>query len=48
MRIPFSKGIVRRAQRSQAQVHALPPEVLGILEDGGLIPHVKKVLAASS
>ena len=23
----------------------LPPEVLAILEDGGLIPHVKKVLA---
>ena len=26
---------------------ALPEEVLAILEDGGLIPHVKKVLAGN-
>jgi 3-isopropylmalate/(R)-2-methylmalate dehydratase small subunit len=41
--IDFEKGILRH-QGSEYRFPALPPEVMGILEDGGLIPHVKKVL----
>ncbi len=32
--------------RAEEGLTKLPPEVLAILEDGGLIPHVVKVLAA--
>jgi len=42
--IDFAAGIVRHAG-TDYHFPALPPEVLAILEDGGLIPHVKKVLA---
>jgi 3-isopropylmalate/(R)-2-methylmalate dehydratase small subunit len=41
--IDFAAGTVTH----EGDVHrfpALPPEVLAILEDGGLIPHVRKVL----
>jgi 3-isopropylmalate/(R)-2-methylmalate dehydratase small subunit len=44
--IDFAAGIVRH-QGTDCRFPALPPEVLAILEDGGLIPHVKKVLAKS-
>jgi 3-isopropylmalate/(R)-2-methylmalate dehydratase small subunit len=42
--IDFAAGIVRHAGIDH-RFPALPPEVLAILKDGGLIPHVKKVLA---
>ena len=41
--IDFEQGILRH-QTDEFRFPALPPEVLSILEDGGLIPHVKKVL----
>ncbi len=43
VRIDFAAGTVAH----EGDVHrfpALPPEVLAILEDGGLIPHVRKAL----
>ncbi len=42
--IDFGSGIVHH-QGNEYHFPALPHEVLAILEDGGLIPHVKKVLA---
>ena len=42
--IDFSAGAVEHAGKTYS-FPPLPPEVLAILEDGGLIPHVKKVLA---
>ncbi len=42
--IDFEAGILRH-EGAEYRFPALPPEVLAILEDGGLIPHVKKVLA---
>ena len=42
--IDFGSGIVRH-EGNEYHFPALPKEVLAILEDGGLIPHVKKVLA---
>jgi len=42
--IDFAAGVVEHAGKTYA-FPPLPPEVLAILEDGGLIPHVKKVLA---
>jgi len=42
--IDFESGIVEHEGRSYS-FPPLPPEVLAILEDGGLIPHVKKVLS---
>jgi 3-isopropylmalate/(R)-2-methylmalate dehydratase small subunit len=42
--IDFAAGVVRH-KGADYRFPALPPEVLAILEDGGLIPHVKKVLA---
>jgi len=44
--IDFEAGIVRHSG-SEYRFPALPPEVLAILEDGGLIPHVRKVLGKS-
>jgi len=44
--IDFGSGIVRH-EGNEYHFPALPREVLAILEDGGLIPHVKKVLAKS-
>jgi len=44
--IDFGSGIVRH-EGNEYHFPALPKEVLAILEDGGLIPHVKKVLAKS-
>jgi 3-isopropylmalate/(R)-2-methylmalate dehydratase small subunit len=44
--IDFEAGTVGHAGATY-RFPALPPEVLAILEDGGLIPHVKKVLAKS-
>jgi 3-isopropylmalate/(R)-2-methylmalate dehydratase small subunit len=41
--IDFEAGTVAHAGQTY-RFPALPPEVLGILQDGGLIPHVKKVL----
>ena len=41
--IDFGSGIVRH-EGNEYHFPALPKEVLAILEDGGLIPHVKKVL----
>ncbi|MBN1858399.1 3-isopropylmalate dehydratase small subunit [Candidatus Bipolaricaulota bacterium] len=41
--INFEAGTLRHKD-SEYRFPALPPEVLAILEDGGLIPHVKKVL----
>jgi 3-isopropylmalate/(R)-2-methylmalate dehydratase small subunit len=46
VKIDFSAGIVEH-NGVKHPFPSLPPEVLAILEDGGLIPHVKKVLAAS-
>ena len=43
--IDFGSGIVRH-EGNAYHFPALPKEVLGILENGGLIPHVKKVLGA--
>jgi len=42
--IDFEAGIVRH-DSAEYRFPALPLEVLAILEDGGLIPHVKNVLA---
>jgi len=42
--IDFEAGVLRHKD-AEYRFPALPPEVLAILEDGGLIPHVKKVLA---
>lgn len=44
--IDFEAGIVRH-DSAEYRFPALPQEVLAILEDGGLIPHVKKVLTGS-
>ena len=44
--IDFEQGLVRH-EGNEYHFPALPKEVLAILEDGGLIPHVKKVLAKS-
>ena len=41
--IDFEAGLVEHNGTKHA-FPPLPPEVLAILEDGGLIPHVKKVL----
>jgi len=41
--IDFEAGTLRH-NGVEYRFPALPPEVLAILEDGGLIPHVKKVL----
>ncbi|MCK4570327.1 3-isopropylmalate dehydratase small subunit [Candidatus Bipolaricaulota bacterium] len=41
--IDFTAGVVEHDGRTYS-FPPLPPEVLAILEDGGLIPHVKKVL----
>ncbi len=41
--IDFENGIVRHADNSY-HFPALPKEVLAILQDGGLIPHVRNVL----
>ena len=41
--IGFEKGVVIHQGR-QYQFPALPKEVLAIVNDGGLIPHVKKAL----
>ena len=41
--VDFSAGIVEHKGVTYS-FPPLPPEVLAILEDGGLIPHVKKVL----
>jgi len=43
--IDFGAGIVGH-KGAEHRFPPLPPEVLAILEDGGLIPHVKKVLGA--
>jgi 3-isopropylmalate/(R)-2-methylmalate dehydratase small subunit len=42
--IDFEKGVVIHEGR-EYHFPALPKEVLAILNDGGLIPHVKKLLA---
>jgi len=44
VRIDFGAGILRHGD-DEHRFPALPPEVLAILEDGGLIPHVKKALS---
>jgi len=44
--IDFEAGVLRHND-AEYQFPALPPEVLAILEDGGLIPHVKKVLGTA-
>ena len=44
--IDFAAGILRH-EGNAYHFPALPEEVLAILEDGGLIPHVKRVLAKS-
>ena len=41
--VDFEAGVVEHAGKTY-RFPSLPPEVLAILEDGGLIPHVKKVL----
>ena len=41
--IDFEHGVVLH-DAAEYRFPALPPEVLAILEDGGLIPHVKKAL----
>jgi 3-isopropylmalate/(R)-2-methylmalate dehydratase small subunit len=43
VQIDFEKGVVIHKGKSYA-FPALPKEVLAILNDGGLIPHVKKAL----
>lgn len=43
--IDFAAGLVTH-QGTAYRFPALPPEVLAILEDGGLIPHVKNVLSS--
>ncbi len=42
--IDFEAGVLRH-KGAEYRFPALPPEVMGILQDGGLIPHVKKILA---
>jgi 3-isopropylmalate/(R)-2-methylmalate dehydratase small subunit len=42
--VDFEAGAVEHDGKTYS-FPPLPPEVLAILEDGGLIPHVKKVLA---
>ena len=42
--IDFETGTLRH-NGAEYRFPALPPEVLAILEDGGLVPHVKTVLA---
>ena len=44
IQIDFEKGVVIHNGKSY-KFPALPKEVLAILNDGGLIPHVKKALA---
>jgi len=44
--IDFEGGVVSH-KGTEHRFPPLPPEVLAILEDGGLIPHVKKVLGKS-
>lgn len=44
VRVNYEAGVVEHAGTTY-RFPPLPPEVLAILEDGGLIPHVKKVLA---
>jgi 3-isopropylmalate/(R)-2-methylmalate dehydratase small subunit len=44
IQIDFEKGTVTHNGKSYG-FPALPKEVLAILNDGGLIPHVKKALA---
>jgi 3-isopropylmalate/(R)-2-methylmalate dehydratase small subunit len=46
VKIDFEKGVVTHKGKSHA-FPALPKEVLAILNDGGLIPHVKKALLKS-
>jgi hypothetical protein len=41
--IDFERGVVIHEER-ECDFPALPKEVLAILNDGGLIPHVKKLL----
>ena len=41
--IDFENGIVVH-EGNEYHFPALPPEILAILEDGGLIPHVRKEL----
>jgi len=42
--VDFQQGILTHGGKEYS-FPPLPPEVLAILEDGGLIPHVKKILA---
>jgi len=44
--IDFEKGELTAADGRVFSFPALPPEVLGILDAGGLVPYVKKELAA--
>ena len=44
--IDFEKGELAAADGRVFSFPALPPEVLGILDAGGLVPYVKKELAA--
>ncbi len=46
VQIDFEKGTVTHKGKSYA-FPALPKEVLAILNDGGLIPHVKKALSSA-
>jgi 3-isopropylmalate/(R)-2-methylmalate dehydratase small subunit len=46
VRIDFENGIVIHGG-NEYRFPALPKEVLAILEDGGLIPHVRKELGKS-
>jgi 3-isopropylmalate/(R)-2-methylmalate dehydratase small subunit len=43
VKIDFEKGVVIHNGK-EYRFPALPKEVLAILNDGGLIPHVKKAL----
>jgi 3-isopropylmalate/(R)-2-methylmalate dehydratase small subunit len=43
--IDFQAGELTAADGSSYKFAALPPEVIGILEAGGLVPYVKKELA---
>ena len=45
VKIDFEKGVVIRRWK-EYRFPALPKEVLAILNDGRLVPHVKKALAA--
>lgn len=44
LEIDFEKGVITTASGKQFQFSPLPDFVRGVLEDGGLIPHVKKSL----